>query len=307
MKKESRDERYKKFIAVLGDALSISANEVTLLARLEEFFDPIPAKLVNTESEKKELQKRVDTLVENLGGPPKLFIIGNDEKKPKYDTYPTAAMSEILNVFHRVRRSVTRTQLYLVGSNIINEHPELLNLSANHETTLNLQEIISEVFWEHAETSFIRLSSYWDRVGQFFDFVFFRIRQFERDGFAATMDRIHNNITPIHSEIKLSIAWKALRKFQISEQEDGLKWLLRRRNLIIHSLHLQPMWDSSEDNELFESAFNHLEIKLRDKLKPGLPKTEIERIHLQLSAATDLFKHVITLCEMYVELTRLKA
>ncbi len=117
------------------------------------------------------------------------------------------------------------------------------------------------------------------------------------------MDRIHNNIAPIHSEIKISPVWKALRKFQISEQEDGLKWLLRRRNLIIHSLHLQPILDSSENNELFESAYNHLEIKLRDKLKPGLPKIEIEKIHLQLSAAADLFKHVMTLCEMYLELS----
>ncbi len=178
MTNESKDEHYEKIADVLRHVINVTANEVTALSRLEEFFSPVPSKLAKNEKEVKELQKRVDKLIENLSGPPRLFLLGKDEKRPKYDTYPNAAMSEVINVFHRARRSVTRAQLYLVGSDVINKHPDILDLHAADESTYNLQEIISDVFWEHAETSFIRLASYWDRVGQLFDFVFFRIRQF---------------------------------------------------------------------------------------------------------------------------------
>ena len=72
--------------------------------------------------------------------------------------------------------------------------------------------------------------------------------------------------------------------------------------MVVHSLHLRPILNSSEENTLFESAYNHLEMKLRDKLKPGEPRIEIERINLHLSAAADLLKHVMSLCDEYMKL-----
>ena len=200
------DNKSQEIDKVLGHVISVIANETTVLARLEEFFSPPPAKLAQNEEEGNALQKQIDNLIGKLGGPPKLISVGKGEKKPTSDIYPTAAISEIINVFHRARRSVTRAQLYLTGSYMINKNPKILNLSANDEAILDLQKIISDVFWEHAETSLIRLASYWDRIGQLLDFVFFGIRQFDRDGFTAVMDRIHNNIVPIHNEIKISSA-----------------------------------------------------------------------------------------------------
>jgi len=299
---EAEDKKIQKISSILGHVISVTVNEATVLARLEKYFSPTPAKLAQNEEEGNLLQKQIDNLIEKLGGPPRLIIKGNDEKKSTYDNYPIAAISEIINVFHRVRRSVTRAQLYLTGSDLINKNPEILDLSATDDVTKNLQEIVFEVFWEHVETSLIRLVSYWDRVGQLFDFVFFGIRQFDRDGFTAVMDKIHNNIVPVHNEIKTSRSWIALRKFQTSENEDGLKWLLRRRNLIVHSVYLRPLGNSSEENTLFESSYNHLDIKLRNKLKPGEPIEEIKKLNIHLSAAASLLKNVISLCEEYISL-----
>lgn len=301
MKQEPEDAYYDRFAGVIGGAMSNAANESVVLARLEEFFDPKPVTLADGEQQIKELQERVDRLIEKLGGPPRLIITGPDERKHTYDIYPSAALSEVLKVFDRSRRSVTRAQMYLIGSHLLNEHPEFLNLSTDEKFMHLLQKNVSSVFWEHAETSFIRLASYWDRVGQVLDFVFFGIRHFEDDGFSGVMDRIHNNILPLQEEMKNLVAWKELRAFQTSEKENGLKWLLRRRNLVIHSLHLQPMIDTSNERELFDFAYNHLEEKLRNKLKPGTPTEEIRKIHLQLSAAAELFRPVLSLCEHYLD------
>jgi len=292
------DEDYDQFADVIGSAMSVAVDESIVLAKLENYFHPQPAKLV--EGENKELQEIVDRLVQKLGGPPRVIILGNEDAKPKYDMYPSAAISEMIKVFYRARRSVTRAQMFLIGSSLLKDHPEYLNLSSDQEFTPLLQGNVTEVFWEHAETSYVRLASYWDRVGQVLDFVFFGIRHFEREGFKAVIDRIHNNICPVHKEITKHNAWKELRNFQTNETEKGLGWLLSRRNLIVHSLHLQPVKAHTGENELFDSAYNHLDEKFKKKLKPGTPKEEIEKINVQLSIAAKLFHHVLSLIEYYL-------
>jgi len=115
------------------------------------------------------------------------------------------------------------------------------------------------------------------------------------------MDRVYANFFPVYEDIRNSLAWKSLRKYQTSEQEDGLKWLLRRRNLVIHSLHLQPIQTPAEE-EIFQSAYNHLEESLRRKLTPGTPQQEVKRLQTHLRAAAEFFPHVLTLCEQGVNL-----
>ena len=187
-----------------------------------------------------------------------------------------------------------------IGIAALHRFPEMVNTTDEQIRSWFLSNA-EHAFWEHAENAFIKLCSYWDRVGQILDFTFFRIRQFDRDGFTAVMDRIHANFFPVYEDIRNSLAWKSLRKYQNSEQEDGLKWLLRRRNLVIHSLHLQPI-QTEAGRENIESAYNHLEESLRKKLRPGTPKQEVERLHAHLRAAAELFPHVLTLCEQAVKL-----
>jgi len=278
--------------------MAYAANETRLLAAFEEFFSPRPARLWNSDEQEKALHLRINRITESLGGPPRLIIRGLSEPLPQYDTYPVAAFQEVFSVFYAARNCVCRAHMLQIGTDALRRFPDAVNTEDEQIRSL-FRANAERAFWEHAENAFIKLCSYWDRVGQLLDFTFFRIRQFERDGFTAVMDRVYANFFPVHEGIRSSVAWKALRKYQNSEQEDGLKWLLRRRNLVIHSLHLRPIQTPLEA-EVFQSAYNHLEESLRRKLAPGTPRQEVKRLQTHLQAAADLFSHVLAVCEQAV-------
>jgi hypothetical protein len=135
-------------------------------------------------------------------------------------------------------------------------------------------------------------------LGQLLDFAFFNIRQYERDGFPAVVDRIAANYVPLSPRLSESSSWQAVRSYQTSEKADGLKWLLRRRNLIIHSLHLRarPV-DSEAGDPLFDAAYNHLEQSMQRRLATGSRDEELAQLHRHLTQAASLFGYVLTLCE----------
>jgi hypothetical protein len=198
--------------------------------------------------------------------------------------------------------------MLLVGSGFLHESPNVFRKKMPAEVRTAFLNSVDSSFWEYAEIAYIRLASYWDRAGQVLDFAFFSIRQFERDGFTAVIDRIHTNLVPMNQELRQRPEWKALRTFQTSDKEDGLPWLLRRRNLIIHSIYLRPISERVGDvNEepngepLFRYEFNHLEERLRKKLTPGTPLQEIERLNKQLAQSATLFLAVLSLCEYAAE------
>lgn len=301
MEKED-EERLDSYVTALAATIRYAGTEPIVLAQLEEFFSPKPAQLAASDSDGNELQERADRVVEQLGGPPRLLITSVDGPKPCYDLYPAAAMYEVVKMYHRTRRSVCRAQMFLVGSHLLREKPEMYELPMEDSVRTEFLEAVGSAFWEHAETAYIRIASYWDRVGQLLDFAFFSIRQFERDGFTAVVDRIHSNFTPVDTALSKLPAWISLRAFQTSEKEDGLKWLLRRRNFLVHSLYLRPLNEPGGLSEpgiqsLFDSEFNHIEVALRNKLAPGTPAQEIERLNCQLRKAAEFFPAVLDLCE----------
>jgi hypothetical protein len=208
------DEDLDRFTEVLAATVKSIVNEPVLLARLEPHFSPKPASLVPQDSDEKEFQQRVDRLIVRLGGPPNLIFRGKDEPRPRYDEYPGAAMHEVVNMFHRTRRSVTRAQMSLIGSHLLHEKPEVLSLPTEGDVQAQFLKTVESRFWELTETAYIRLASYWDRVGQLLDFVFFGIRQFDRDGFTAVVDRIRNNFVPVDTVLTSLPAWNSLRTFQ---------------------------------------------------------------------------------------------
>lgn len=289
------DADYERFADVIGDAMAYALSESLIFARLEEFFDPKPASLAKG-GDIDALQNRVDRAITRLGGPPRSIIRGHDEPPPTYDTYAAAAMDEVLSAFRLARRTVCRAHTFMIGCGMIRTHPEIMRLPEAEEVREQFLSAAERAFWEHTETAFINICCYWDRVGQILDFAYFGIRQFERDGFTAVVDRIHANAAPMRPELQSSLAWVALRRFQNSEKDDGLKWLLRRRNLIVHSLHLRPI-RSAPDEELFKSAYNHLEVKLASKLAPRSPIEEVEQLNLHLTAAADLFPNLLAILE----------
>jgi hypothetical protein len=205
-------------------------------------------------------------------------------------------MREVFAVFSRARNSVVRAHLFMVGSSLLADEPSLMGLPENSKATAQLIKLAQDAFWEHAEAAYIRLSSFWDRVGQVLDFAFFNIRKFDQNGFTAVVDRIHSNAVPMDNRLKYSGSWKRLRSFQASEQEDGLKWLLQRRNLLVHSLHLHPV--EANDEGVFKSQFNHLDTAHREKLRPREPAEEVALLMGQLDTAGALFSDFLTVVEL---------
>jgi hypothetical protein len=287
----------------LAAALQHAANEALVLARLEEFFSPQPAKLASDTTQEKRLEALSDAVTRLHGGAPRLIIQGVNDPKPSFDTYMSAAIDEGIEVFHRTRRSLCRAQTFLIGAHLLRERPELLQLPPDPEVRGLFQRSAERAFWEHAETTYIRLAGIWDRLGQILDFSFFSIRQYERDGFAAVIDRIRANTLRMRPELGAHASWQAIWKFRRSEKEDGLQWLLSRRNLLVHSLHLRPVGEAG-DEEIFTSAFNHLDQRLTRDLKPGTSEEEIHRLHGQLTQAATLFPEVLELCRMHAEGSR---
>jgi hypothetical protein len=279
----------------LSDALQHAANEALVIAKLEEFLSPQPARLASGPEQVKALESLADTVTRLHGGAPRLIIQGINDPKPAFDTYMSAAIDEAIEVFHRARRSLCRAQTFLIGAHMLKERPELLNLPEDPKVRAMFQTSAQNVFWEHAETTYIRLAGFWDRLGQILDFSFFSIRQYERDGFSAVIDRIRANTMRMNPRIAAKPAWQAIWKFKKSEKEDGLQWLLSRRNLLVHSLHLRPI-EQADDEELFTSAFNHLDERLKRDLKPGTPEEEVARLHGQLANAAALLPQVLELC-----------
>jgi hypothetical protein len=294
MNEPNSNDHSEKLAKVLGNVLMLTTNESLVLAQLEAFslFSPMPASIRVAEGT--PLEAKLDELAAALGGHSKLHFDENAIYSQQFDTYVDAAVSEIVTAFMRARTSICRTHLYLIGSSLIKQHPELMDLPSEPNIRRILIQQVEHSFWEHAEASYLRLASFWDRLGQLLDFAFFNIRQYERDGFSDVLDRVRTNFVPMNSTLRDSPAWTRLRKFQTSEQEDGLKWLLRRRNLLVHSLHLSPSFES-QDSPIFIEAYNHLEEAIREKLRPGTPDWELNQGHQHLRQAASLFPDAVDL------------
>lgn len=290
-----KDEPADRLLALLTDAFSFVTNEGLILARYDAMQEGKFAQLW-PKHDSGEFNKRVNRVVEHLGGPPDFYLLRSDQEPPPADSYPDAAMREVFAVFSRARKSVMRAHLFMTGSSILMAQPDLIDLRKNPDLSALFVKRAQEAFWEHAEAAYIRLYSFWDRVGQVLDFAFFNIRKFDQNGFTAVMDRIHTNAIPMNNRLKQSGSWKRLRSFQILEKEDGLKWLLQRRNLVVHSLHLHPI--QIDEEGVFKSQFNHLDAAHREKLRPREPFTEVALLMGQLDRASELFSDFLTVGEL---------
>lgn len=270
---------------LLAHLLSVVVNEETLQVRMERFFVPTPASLATDDDNARRLNDRLETLAESLGGPPRLIIVKEDGPKPRYDTYPVAAISELLSAFHTSRRLVCKAHSLSVAVPFLRANPDVWDAPLNPEEVGNLLHALERRYWEEVEYAYIRLAAFWDRAGQLLDFAFFNIRQYERDGFASVVDRVRQNAVPMNADLRECPAWLSLWAFRKSEQADGLTWLLRRRNLLVHSLHLRSNNAGQVEDPIFESAYNHLDIAVQEKLRQGTVEQELASLHAQLAKA----------------------
>lgn len=293
------DEQFEqevRWIQALAKVVRFVADEPLVLSQHEATAGQGRFASLGSGGKGGEFDTRVNRVVDHLGGPTEFYVPLDVQEAPPADTYPMAAMREALAVFSRARKSVVRAHLFSTGLIVLAARPSMLDLlSGDPETPAQLVGNSQSAFWEHAEAAYIRLYSFWDRVGQVLDFAFFNIRKFDQNGFTSVMDRIHANAVPMDDGLKNSASWKRLRLFQTTEKEDGLKWLLHRRNLVVHSLHLHPV--PADEDSMFKSQFNHLESAHREKLRPKEPEEEAGLLISHLDRAVELFDDFLTVVE----------
>jgi hypothetical protein len=68
------------------------------------------------------------------------------------------------NYFTRCRAAVVGAHLSLIAKHAVDERPELIQIEP--EKVGPLRELMKDLSWQEAEVAYIRLASYWDRVGQ---------------------------------------------------------------------------------------------------------------------------------------------
>lgn len=90
--------------------------------------------------------------------------------------------------------------MFYITLECIQTRPEFWT-NMTEESSRIYARALSRSFWDALEIATIRLASYWDRVGQLLDFVFFNIRQYERDGFPVVLERIKKNFASTFPEV----------------------------------------------------------------------------------------------------------
>ena len=228
------------FVRLIADTMAHSAKEVLLLAQLEPTFDPQPADITGTEDQIRMLEQQAGRVVAALGGRPRLMVVVQDRPKPRYDTYAAAAVDEAITMFHRARATVCRAHLHFIAGGVIERTPDLLTWPSDERITAIMQRTAISQFWERAESAYVKFDLSGTDLGSCSTLHSSAFGGSERDGFPSVMERIHANHVPVHTELRESKSWVAVLAYQTSEKHEGLKWLLRRRNLIIHSIHLRP-------------------------------------------------------------------
>jgi hypothetical protein len=299
-----KDEQIDRFAEFLGKLLDFETNFAVTEKQAEEYFKPKLAVLAANDEDIKKLNVRLSNLGKSLGAPPELFIYKNDksEELGTYDTFPNSVLSEIISSFWKARRAISKSHLTFIAQQTLLTKPELISLKES-DVRLYISPVIRR-FWEQIEYAYIRLAAYWDRVGQLLDYVYFHIRQYENDGFTSVMEKIRTNIVPCYSVIENSKAFTNLRSFQKSEKEDGLVWLLRRRNLLIHRIGFsipQHIEEDTGDEILFYTKYNHFEA-VEEKLKQGNEQLELDWVHNHLIIICNLFPDVLDLAQEGAEL-----
>ena len=280
-----------------------SVKEAILLHRAAEFFQPQPARLFEADADAKRINEKFAKRYSKLGGVPDVFIIA-DGAAPSgvYDDFTWYSVQEMVSLFKRARTSVTKVHAKFLTYWILRNAKEIVETGLDEKQLSALEPVILDEFWEYAETAYIRLASMWDRAGQLLDYVFFNIRQFERDGFPSVLDRIKTNFVVLDKTVENQDFWKQVRQYAYRDQVDGLKWLLRRRNLLVHSLHLGEQNATKKEERDLSYYFNHLDEATRNRLGTMEPEQELDALHSHLSKFAKLFEPLCDLCLWGVDL-----
>lgn len=299
MPKSTADE-----IQFIMDVMNRDTDTLSLVSMVQDFGYVAP-QLVDS-SRESEVENKLDSISKAMGGVPKTFLMPEDGPQPTFDTFLDSAIDEIIKIYWRARKYVLYAKLYQLSEKFQGLHHEQLTGSYTKDELETLNKLVLEEFYDKAEIAFIRIASFWDRVGQLLDYVFFNIRQYEREVFPLVVERIQQNYANYHKSIDVAECWKRIAKFKNSDKHDGFQWLQSRRNILIHSLHLSVP-DESDDTKLeYLCTKDHIKEKQVKKLQAKEPSDEMEILIKQLYMASMLFIDVLDLCVLGSEAQKAK-
>src|SRR5262245_41285361 len=109
-------------VAELNEVVSFVFKERLLLAKYEAVQEKGLGRLVPVGGGD-AFEKRINRVVEHLGGPPEFYLLREDQEPPPADNYPEATMREAFAVFDRARTSVLRAHLFMTGSSLLAGEP----------------------------------------------------------------------------------------------------------------------------------------------------------------------------------------
>jgi len=178
------------FADTITRVLSHAVNEPVLLQKMEQYFKPRPANIFSNDDEREELIRRIDGFQDRFGR--KFVIVVKGEPPPQLRTYHIDISNELGDSFHACRSAVCRLHMFYMALKCIRTRPEFW-VDLSEDGSRLYARTLTRSFWDALEIATIRVASYWDRVGQLLDFVFFNIRQYEHDGFPAVLERIKKN------------------------------------------------------------------------------------------------------------------
>jgi len=300
LKAAAKVEGEPSWLSILFDR---SMKEPLLLEKASEFFEPQPCRLFGSDADQKRINEKLAKLYGKLGGVPDVLImVKGSQPSGTYDDFTWYSVQEMISVFKRARSSLTKVHATFVTYWILHNGRKMIEGPMTDEHLTAFEPFILDDFWEHAETAYIRLASMWDRAGQLLDYVFFNIRQFERDGFPTVVDRIKINFAALDKDLEKTEFWNQIKQYAYREQVDGLKWLLRRRNLLVHSLHLGEQHSLKKEQMDLQYYFNHLDEATRNRLGAMKPEEELAALHLHLTTFARLFEPLCDLCLWGVDL-----
>jgi hypothetical protein len=161
------------------------------------------------------------------------------------------------------------------------------------------REAVTEAFYDALEIAHVRLCGFWDRAAQLIGFVFFNMREFDRDVFGGVVEKVNVNVArgdPLFAEHS---AWKELWSFARRPDEDGYQWLSSRRNQLSHSVSL-PRSSTGVDRAHHHRSDN-IGRKIAEKVRPAEPAIEMKRVAAQVRAMRIVGNSVVNLCMLGIE------
>ena len=288
----SNDKKYEdELISIYSDLLNSELASISVQERFDIIANPPIPKLVKDKKEEEEFNRLIQEIIYAHGGVPLVVIKKTGEKNPIYDTFIDSLISEILSMYQKTRRSIIKVQSQYAVVESLRYNKQFFKTPAPEEVVL----MFEEYFWDSLEIAYLRLASYWDRIGQLFSFSFFNIRKYDKETFTDIIEKINSNYVLTISELKSMPEYKELWDYSKLEDKNGLKWLLQRRNLIIHSVGINTKTNNLVKGELFDSKYNHLDEKISNKLKKSNLKDEISVINFHYIKMCEYFKNCLQL------------